>query len=37
MRKTTSKMWAAAAGVTSIALLATACSGNSDTPSDDGF
>ena len=36
MRKTTSKMWAAAAGVTGIALLATACSGNSDTPSDDG-
>lgn len=36
MRKTTSKMWAAAAGVTGIALLATACSGNSDTPSDEG-
>ena len=36
MRKTTSKMWAAAAGVTGIALLATACSGDSDTPADDG-
>ena len=36
MRKTTSKMWAAAAGVTGIALLATACSGSSDTPGDDG-
>ena len=36
MRKTTSKMWAAAAGVTGIALLATACSGNAETPSDDG-
>ena len=36
MRKTTSKMWAAAAGVTGIALLATACSGSSDTPSDEG-
>ncbi|MBO3083810.1 carbohydrate ABC transporter substrate-binding protein [Cellulomonas sp. zg-ZUI188] len=28
-------MWAAAAGVTGIALLATACSGSSDTPGDD--
>ena len=36
MRKTTSKMWAAAAGVTGIALLATACSGNAETPSDEG-
>jgi len=36
VRKTTSKMWAAAAGVTGIALLATACSGSSDTPSDEG-
>ncbi|WP_315098061.1 ABC transporter substrate-binding protein [uncultured Cellulomonas sp.] len=35
MRKTTSKMWAAAAGVTGIALLATACSGASDTPADE--
>ncbi len=33
MRKTTRKMWAAAAGVTGIALLATACSsGGSTTP-----
>jgi cellobiose transport system substrate-binding protein len=29
-------MWAAAAGVTGIALLATACSGSSETPSDEG-
>jgi cellobiose transport system substrate-binding protein len=36
VRKTTSKMWAAAAGVTGIALLATACSGNAETPSDEG-
>jgi len=36
VRKTTSKMWAAAAGVTGIALLATACSGASETPSDEG-
>ncbi|MGN8245687.1 ABC transporter substrate-binding protein [Cellulomonas soli] len=33
MRKTTRKMWAAAAGVTGIALVATACS--SSTPADD--
>src|SRR5659263_505624 len=33
VRKTTRKMWAAAAGVTGIALLATACSsGGSTTP-----
>ena len=28
MRKTTRKMWAVAAGVTGIALVATACSGS---------
>jgi len=35
VRKTTSKMWAAAAGVTGIALLATACSSGSGDSSDD--
>ncbi|GAA3802709.1 ABC transporter substrate-binding protein [Cellulomonas soli] len=40
MRKTTRKMWAAAAGVTGIALVATACSGSdagddSSAPSDE--
>lgn len=35
MRKTTRKMWAAAAGVTGIALLATACSTGSGDDTDD--
>ena len=36
MRKTTRKMWVAAAGVTGIALLATACSSGSTTPAASG-
>lgn len=36
MRKTTRKMWAAAAGVTGIALLATACSSGSGETDDEG-
>jgi len=35
VRKTTRKMWAAAAGVTGIALLATACSSGSGTEGED--
>ncbi|MBO0901974.1 carbohydrate ABC transporter substrate-binding protein [Cellulomonas sp. zg-ZUI222] len=36
MRKTTRKAWALAAGVTSIALVATACSSSNDAADDEG-